>query len=41
MDPAKYIGCAPHQVERFLKEVIRPILEANRDILGRKAEINV
>ena len=41
MDPAKYIGCAPHQVERFLRDVIAPILEANRDILGAKAEINV
>ena len=41
MEPARYIGCAPHQVERFLNEVIKPILEANKDILGQKAEINV
>ena len=41
MEPARYIGCAPHQVERFLRDVIAPILEANRDILGAKAEINV
>ena len=41
MEPSRYIGCAPHQVERFLKDVIRPVLDANRDILGEKAEINV
>ena len=41
MDPAKYVGCAPHQVDRYLQEVIRPILDANRDILGVQAQINV
>ena len=41
MDPVKYIGCAPHQVERFLAEVIQPILDANADVLGVKAQINV
>ena len=41
MEPSRYIGCAPHQVERFLRDVIRPVLEANKDILGEKAEINV
>ncbi|MCC8141673.1 MAG: adenylosuccinate lyase [Lachnospiraceae bacterium] len=41
MDPSKYIGCAPAQVERFLREHIDPVLEANREILGLKSEINV
>ena len=41
MEPSRYIGCAPHQVERFLRDVIRPVLEENKDILGEKAEINV
>ena len=41
MEPAKYIGCAPHQVERYLDEVIRPILDANKDLLGVEAQINV
>ncbi len=41
MDPAKYVGRAPGQVEEYLDEVIRPILEANADILGVKAEITV
>ena len=41
MDPSRYIGCAPHQVERFLAGVIRPILEANKEELGVDAQINV
>lgn len=41
MDPAKYVGRAPKQVEEYLEEVIRPILEENRELLGMKAEINV
>ena len=41
MDPKKYVGRAPQQVEEFLDEVIRPILEENKDLLGVKAEINV
>ena len=41
IDPHKYIGCAPHQVEKYLSEVIQPILDANKDVLGVTAEINV
>ena len=41
MEPSRYIGCAPHQVERYLNEVIRPVLDANKDILGVEAQINV
>ncbi|HJA92257.1 MAG TPA: adenylosuccinate lyase [Candidatus Eisenbergiella merdipullorum] len=41
MDPARYVGCAPRQVERFLKDVIGPVLEENKELLGVKAEINV
>ena len=41
MDPKKYVGCSAHQVEKFLKEVVTPILDANKDDLGVKAEINV
>lgn len=41
MDPAKYVGRAPLQVEKFLKEVIAPILEENKELLGVTAEINV
>ena len=41
MDPSKYVGRAPLQVENFLKEVVEPILAENRELLGVKAEINV
>lgn len=41
MDPSRYVGCAPHQVERYVSEVVQPVLDANRDLLGVKAEINV
>lgn len=41
MDPKKYVGCAPAQVEIYLAEVIRPLLSANQDVLGMTAEINV
>ena len=41
MDPAKYVGRAPIQVDVYLKNVGNPVLEANKDILGVTAEINV
>ena len=41
MDPARYVGRAPKQVEEFLAEVIKPVLEENKELLGVKAEINV
>ena len=41
MDPSKYVGRSKEQVEAFLKNVIRPILDENKELLGIKAEINV
>ncbi len=41
MDPAKYVGRSKEQVEAFLSRVVHPILEANRELLGIKAEIHV
>ncbi len=41
MDPAKYVGRAPVQVDAYLKNVVNQVLEANKDILGVTAEINV
>ncbi|MCH5261848.1 MAG: adenylosuccinate lyase [Lachnospiraceae bacterium] len=41
MDPSKYVGRAPLQVEKFLDEVVNPILNENKELLGLKAEINV
>ena len=41
MDPTKYTGRAEYQVEQYLKNVIQPILDENKDLLGMTAEINV
>ena len=41
MDPAKYTGRAAVQVDNFLNKVVSPVLEANKELLGMTAEINV
>ena len=41
MDPSKYTGRASVQVDAFLKNVVNPVLEANKEALGMTAEINV
>ncbi|MBC5713474.1 adenylosuccinate lyase [Roseburia sp. BX1005] len=41
MEPSKYVGRAPRQVTKFLEDVIQPILDENKELLGVKAEINV
>ncbi len=41
MKPENFVGRAPAQVEEFLDQVVEPILEANKDVLGMKAQINV
>ena len=41
MEPSRYVGRAPLQVEKFLKEIVEPILAENKELLGVKAEINV
>ncbi len=41
MDPSKYIGRSKEQVEEFMDEVINPILEKNKSLLGMKADIKV
>lgn len=41
MDPSKYTGRSEQQVEEFVAEVIKPILDENKELLGLKAEINV
>ena len=41
MKPENFVGRAPWQVEEFLDQVVQPILDANKDVLGMKAEINV
>ncbi len=41
MEPAKYVVRAPYQVNVFLRDGVNPILDANKELLGVKAEINV
>ena len=41
MEPSRYVGRAPQQVDEFLAEVIQPILDENKEVLGMTAEINV
>jgi len=41
LDAKKYIGRAPEQVVELYEKHIKPILEANADLLGEKGEVNV
>ena len=41
MDPAKYTGREKEQTERFVSQVVQPILDSHKEMLGIKAEINV
>ena len=41
LKPELYVGRAPRQVEVFLRDVVNPVLDANKSELGVKAEINV
>lgn len=41
LDPSKYIGRSIDQVEDFLQTEVYPILEANKDKLGKKTQISI
>ncbi|MCM1299043.1 MAG: adenylosuccinate lyase [[Eubacterium] siraeum] len=41
LKPENFIGRCPAQVDRFIEECVRPVLEANKDILGEKAQLSV
>lgn len=41
LKPELYVGRAPRQVEVFLRDVVRPVLDKYQTELGVKAEINV
>lgn len=41
MDPARYVGRAREQTEAYLAQVIRPLLEDHKELLGMKSEIKV
>ena len=41
MDPIRFVGRAPIQVDNFLNDVVNPILKKNKDLLGKTSLINV
>ena len=41
MDPALYIGCASLQTEEFIRDMVDPILAANKHLLGMKGDVHV
>ena len=41
LDPARYVGRAPEQVDDFLNEVVKPLLAENADLLGLTGEVRV
>ncbi len=41
LKPENYVGRAPRQVEVYLRDFVKPVLDANKDSLGLKADINV
>ena len=41
MDPSRYTGRAKEQTEVFIANVVQPVLDAHKDLLGVKVEINV
>ena len=41
MEGIRYVGRAPRQVDVYLSDVIQPLLDANADLLGLTAEIQV
>ena len=38
MDAKNFVGRAPQQTEEFIKNVVKPILEANKDLLSDTGE---
>ena len=41
LKPANYTGRAPEQVQEFLNDVVYPVLEKNKALLGEKVELSV
>lgn len=41
MDPALYIGCASLQTEEFIRDMVDPVLAANKHLLGMKGDVHV
>lgn len=40
MNPARYVGRSSRQVEEYLNNIIRPLLEQNKELLGMAIEIS-
>ena len=41
MQPINFVGRAPQQVDEFLGNLIKPILDANSELLGETADLKV
>ena len=41
LEPKNFVGCAPQQTEEFINEVVKPVLDTNKDLLGMMVEITV
>ena len=41
LQPEHFTGRAPEQVTEFLNDCVKPVLDANRDVLGEKSELSV
>lgn len=41
MKPENFVGCAKEQTEDYLSEVIEPLLDKNKELIGMTADINV
>lgn len=41
LKPENYVGFAPAQTEEYINEVVKPIIEENKELLGVKVELNV
>ena len=41
MNPADYVGRSPRQVEVYLRDFVKPVLDANKELLGATGVVNV
>ncbi len=41
LKPIHYVGRSVEQTEEFIREIIHPILEKNKDVLGEKVQLDV
>ncbi len=41
LQPEHFTGRAPEQTAEFLAECVKPVLDANRDVLGERSELSV